>query len=376
MDLVSKNYGSQSLPPITNPSSANSFFNNPHSHSSDTSFPIIAIAIIGILATAFLLVSYYIFVIKCCLNWHRIDILRRFSLSRNRNQEDPLMGYSPAMENRGLDESVIRSIPIFKFKKEGNSSGDIGGRTLSECAVCLNEFQENEKLRIIPNCSHVFHIDCIDVWLQNNANCPLCRNSISSTTRSIPFDRIIAPSSSPQDPNPYSESLIGGDEDYVVIELGNINNNIINNSHNPADQTLLAAQERLMNSGELSIARPISPSSRRQKLEQRGSSGAVQKKSRKFSKLTSMGDECIDIRGKDDQFAIQPIRRSFSMDSSADRQLYLSIQEIVLQSRQQPIDHQVSPIEGCSNGRPRRTFFSFGHGRGSRNSVLPVFLEP
>ena len=59
------------------------------------------------------------------------------------------------------------------------------------------------------------------------------------------------------------------------------------------------------------------------------------------------------------------------MDSSADRQLYLSIQEIVQQSRQVT---EVSSVEGCS-GRARRAFFSFGHGRGSRSSVLPVYLE-
>lgn len=351
MDLVAKNYVSQSLPPITSPS--NSVF-GPRLHSSDTSFPIIAIAIIGILATAFLLVGYYIFVIKCCLDWHRIDLLRRFSLSRNRNHEDLLMAYSPAMESRGLEESVIRSIPIFKFKKGGSTNRGYGERSFYECAVCLNEFQEDEKLRIIPNCSHVFHIDCIDVWLQSNANCPLCRTSISSTT-TFPIHHIIAPSSTPQDPNPYSESLIGGDEDYVVIELGN---------HNSTDQTLLAAQERL-NSGDLSAC-SISPSPR--KLEQR----VGHKKARKFTKITSMGDECIDTRGKDDQFATQPIRRSFSMDLSADRQLYLSIQEIVQQSRQVA---EVSPVEGCSS-RAKRTFFSFGHGRGSRSAVLPVYMEP
>ncbi|KAK3190312.1 hypothetical protein Dsin_029873 [Dipteronia sinensis] len=262
------------------------------------------------------------------------------------------MVYSPAMEARGLDESVIRSIPIFQFKKEAKN-GEFGERSLCECAVCLNEFLDDEKLRRIPNCSHVFHIDCIDVWLQNNANCPLCRTSISSTTR-IPIDQIIAPSSSPQDPSSYTEN-VRSDEDYVVIELGN---------HHSADQTLLATQERL-NSGDL---RSISPSPK--KLEQR----IVQKKARKHYKVTSMGDECIDIREKDDQFAIQPIRRSFSMDSSADPKLYLAIQEAV-QSRQ--VSVVSSPIEGSSSSsRVRRSFFTFGHGRGSRSAILPLYLEP
>ncbi|WCJ24019.1 RING/U-box superfamily protein [Euphorbia peplus] len=302
-------------------------------HSSNTSFPIIAIAIIGILATAFLLVSYYIFVIKCCLNWHRIDLLRRFSLSRDTNHEDPLIGYSPGtLLTRGLDESIIRSIPIFKFKNVSETEGK--ERMFCECAVCLNEFQEDEKLRIIPNCSHVFHIDCIDIWLQNNANCPLCRNSISSCTR-LPFDHVMAPSSSPEEPNPSG----GGDADYVVIELSSLNNSV--------------------DFGEVSSIRSNSTP----KIEMK------KKKLRKFNKVNSMGDECIDIRGKDKQFGeIQPIRRSFSMDSSADRQLYLSIQDIVQQNN----SRQVTEIEGSSS-RPRRNFFNF---KGSRSAILPVHLEP
>lgn len=352
MDLVSTDssiHGSQAFSPIK--SQASSVLPSP-SHSSDTSFPIIAIAVIGILATAFLLVSYYIFVIKCCLNWHRIDLLRRFSFSRSRHREDPLMVYSPAIESRGLDESVIRSIPIFQFRKGGGR--EFGERSHCECAVCLNEFQEEEKLRIIPNCSHIFHIDCIDVWLQSNANCPLCRTSISTTPR-FPVHQIIAPSSSPQDPSPYANNYIGGDEDFVVIELGN---------DSSADSSLLRPPERL-NSRELS-APSISPSPR--KLEQR----IVPKKARKFHHVASMGDECIDTRGKDDQFSIQPIRRSFSMDSSNDRQLYLAIQEILQQNR--PVS-DFSPSEGCSS-RFRRSFFSFGHGRGSRSAVLPIPMDP
>lgn len=262
------------------------------------------------------------------------------------------MFYSPGIETRGLDESVIRSIPILQFKKEGNR--DLGERSFCECAVCLNEFQVDEKLRIIPNCSHVFHIDCIDVWLQSNANCPLCRTSISATSR-FRNDLVLAPSSTPEDPTPYTNEIIGGDEDFVVIELGN--------DYSP-NQSSLETQHRL-NSRELST-RSISPSPK--KLEQR----IVQKRGRKFDKVTSMGDECIDTRGKDDQFAIQPIRRSFSMDSSTDRQLYLTIQEALRQNRQVS---EVSPTEGCSS-RVRRSFFSFGHGSRSRSSILPVYSEP
>ncbi|XP_059630402.1 RING-H2 finger protein ATL16-like [Cornus florida] len=335
-------HGSQALSSIKTPP-PNSTLHPPN----NTSFPIIAIAIIGILATAFLLVSYYVFVIKCCLNWQRLDLLRRFSFSRNRPREDPLMAYSPATENRGLDESVIRSIPIFQFK-----SGEKEQTT--ECAVCLNDFQVDEKLRIIPNCSHFFHIDCIDVWLQSNANCPLCRTSISTTPPQFPFDhQAIVVNSFPQDPNPYTDDFIGRDEDFVVIELGEQDN---------ADQSLLRMQERFSSRGPI----PIGPFP--VKLEQK----MAQKKAKKINFVSSMGDEWIDNREQDEQFAIQPIRRSFSMDSAADRQIYLAVQEFVQQNRH---DNEVSSSEDCSS-RVRRSFFSFGYGRGSRNSILPTQLEP
>lgn len=204
----------------------------------------------------------------------------------------------------------------------------------------MNDFQDNEKLRIIPSCAHIFHIDCIDVWLQNNANCPLCRTSISSNK--FPLDQIIPPiSSTPQDfPN---DNFSGRDEDYVVIEIAE-------------------------NSPTLSGHFSISPSSRKidSKLLSR-------EETKRFSHVSSMGDECIDIRKKDEQFAVQSIRRSFSMDSAADRQLYLTVQEIVQQQRQ-VLD--VSPCEGSSARVIKRSFFSFGHAKGSRNAVLPVHWEP
>ncbi|KAK6929798.1 Zinc finger, RING-type [Dillenia turbinata] len=350
MDQTRKEYSvfihvSQALSPIPD-----SIFQNSYHSSSDTSFPILAIAIIGIISTAILLVSYYVFVIKCCLNWHRIDLLRRFSLSRNQSNEDPLMIYSPVVETRGLDESVIRLIPTFQFKK--GAKAELGEKIYFECAVCLGEFQEEEKLRILPNCSHLFHIDCIDVWLQNNSNCPLCRSSISLIDR-FKLDQIAAPTSSPQDPNTFS------DDDFVVIEIREDNNNSSSSSS--------SNQERL-NSGEISFS-SISP-----KQQNRENRGVYSKKGRKFLHNSSMGDECIDIRSKDEQFSIQPIRRSFSMDSSGDRQLYLSIQEIVQQHRRH-LNEVRPPSEGCSS-RVRRSIFSFGHVRGSRSAVQPIDLEP
>lgn len=77
--------------------------------------------------------------------------------------------------------------------------------------VCkLSEFEEEENLRFLSTCRHSFHLDCINIWLQSNDNCPLCRSSISSTTWH-PFDQTMASSSSPKgDP----QTQLRGEEDF------------------------------------------------------------------------------------------------------------------------------------------------------------------
>ncbi|GER30077.1 RING/U-box superfamily protein [Striga asiatica] len=72
----------------------------------------------------------------------------------------------------GLQPSVIGAITIVRYEK---GEGLIDG---SDCSVCLNEFQEDETLRLLPKCSHAFHVPCIDTWLRSHTNFPLCRAGI------------------------------------------------------------------------------------------------------------------------------------------------------------------------------------------------------
>uniref|UniRef100_A0A183C4R0 RING-type domain-containing protein n=1 Tax=Globodera pallida TaxID=36090 RepID=A0A183C4R0_GLOPA len=52
------------------------------------------------------------------------------------------------------------------------------GETKSECAVCLGNFEAGDKVRPLPPCEHIFHTECIELWLKNHNNCPLCRAEI------------------------------------------------------------------------------------------------------------------------------------------------------------------------------------------------------
>ncbi|KAG2707467.1 hypothetical protein I3760_05G148700 [Carya illinoinensis] len=83
------------------------------------------------------------------------------------------------LHDSGLDQAFIDALPVFLYKEI------MGLKEPFDCAVCLCEFSEQDKLRLLPMCSHAFHIDCIDTWLLSNSTCPLCRGNLYTPGLSI-----------------------------------------------------------------------------------------------------------------------------------------------------------------------------------------------
>ncbi|CAM0945984.1 unnamed protein product [Alopecurus aequalis] len=46
------------------------------------------------------------------------------------------------------------------------------------CSVCLEDVQGGETVRELPACKHIFHVECVDMWLQSHRTCPMCRSVI------------------------------------------------------------------------------------------------------------------------------------------------------------------------------------------------------
>lgn len=86
----------------------------------------------------------------------------------------------------GLDAATINSIPIFLHGARSSAVIDINIER-EECSICLGLFEDDEMIKVLPECLHAYHSDCVDKWLKNRSSCPLCRSSLdsTSTTKSI-----------------------------------------------------------------------------------------------------------------------------------------------------------------------------------------------
>ncbi|RCV21869.1 hypothetical protein SETIT_4G173000v2 [Setaria italica] len=70
--------------------------------------------------------------------------------------------------------AAAASLPAFMYSRLVRHSGK-GAAGWTECAVCLGAIQVGAMVKLLPACGHVYHRDCIDLWLSSRSTCPLCR---------------------------------------------------------------------------------------------------------------------------------------------------------------------------------------------------------
>ncbi|KAL2514797.1 E3 ubiquitin-protein ligase [Forsythia ovata] len=147
--------GAQSTPPGEN--------NNQYPYAKFS--PSMAIIVVVLIAALFFMGFFSIYIRHCSDTSGTAGSVRRALSLRSRR----------AAAARGLDASILETFPTFPYSEVKDHK--IGKGAL-ECAVCLNEFEDDETIRLIPKCDHVFHAECIDAWLESHVTCPVCRANL------------------------------------------------------------------------------------------------------------------------------------------------------------------------------------------------------
>ena len=126
-----------------------------------------------LLVSVFSLIALVILVMIHQILFRNQETRRQASLHRRTTQLalDEIHSIEPT-PMRALDPVVVAaSLPKFMYKQ----ADQLDHGEVIECSVCLGTIVEEAMVKLLPNCKHMFHVECIDMWLNSNITCPICR---------------------------------------------------------------------------------------------------------------------------------------------------------------------------------------------------------
>ncbi|XP_059625338.1 RING-H2 finger protein ATL64 [Cornus florida] len=127
---------------------------------------VMLISVVILFAVCFIIVCFHSYA-RWSLN-RRARQLRDHHRSLRRSHRFSFESESIVNAPQGLDSVVLTSLPTFIYDSVFHDPP-------LECAVCLSEFEDHQRGRLLPKCNHCFHVDCIGMWFHSHSNCPLCR---------------------------------------------------------------------------------------------------------------------------------------------------------------------------------------------------------
>lgn len=103
----------------------------------------------------------------------------------------------PLPTHTGLNKVEIALIPTFAYESPTTATNSSGSpAVVQNCVVCLSPVAEGEMVRQLLACNHLFHVECVDMWLFSNPTCPLCRTNAKAPAAGLP-EKAEDPSPSP-----------------------------------------------------------------------------------------------------------------------------------------------------------------------------------
>ncbi|TVU16708.1 hypothetical protein EJB05_40283 [Eragrostis curvula] len=127
----------------------------------NSAWSIMAISFISLLAMSAVLATCF--------------FVRRHRIRRDRPQVPEVR------EFHGMSSQLVKAMPSLIFTKVQEDNC-----TSSMCAICLEDYNVGEKLRVLP-CRHKFHAACVDLWLTSwRTFCPVCKRDARNGVSDLP----------------------------------------------------------------------------------------------------------------------------------------------------------------------------------------------
>ncbi|KAL5568664.1 hypothetical protein UlMin_025239 [Ulmus minor] len=120
-----------------------------------------------------------LFITLACCYICKINFLPIDSILLQSSHSTPIVTNSSitSIRQTGLDKGIIDAYPKLLYSE---AKLRYGTSTASCCSICLGDYKDNDMLLLLPDCSHLFHVKCVNQWFQLHLTCPMCRKSPSS----------------------------------------------------------------------------------------------------------------------------------------------------------------------------------------------------
>lgn len=95
----------------------------------------------------------------------QMDALQQAAMAATQN-----MRIIRELQQTGVSEKGRAAFETVLYVRDPSGSADA-------CSICLDEYDALDRLYRLP-CGHVFHQPCIDTWVANHTQCPLCNQDL------------------------------------------------------------------------------------------------------------------------------------------------------------------------------------------------------
>ncbi|KAG0625435.1 hypothetical protein M758_2G054900 [Ceratodon purpureus] len=112
----------------------------------------------------------FVFVAICCVSWGVWKLRHRMSKGQISATPDEI-----PIEDR---KDVVLSLPTIK-----TSDLKVDGGAKLQCPLCWLDFRDEDIMRQLPQCDHIFHRHCIDRLLDKKITCPICSSVLTDSVK-------------------------------------------------------------------------------------------------------------------------------------------------------------------------------------------------